>query len=655
MHFLDWLIFSIPLLIVVCVGVYTHKHMKSVAHFLSGGRLAGRYLLAVAKGELQAGAVVFVALFEIISKAGFTLTWWGLLQAPAMIIVAISGFVIYRYRETRVLTLAQFFEVRYTKSFRVFTGGLAFVAGLLNFGIIPAVGARFFVYFLGLPPSITLFSYEVPTYIPLMGFFLLITVCIALSGGLITIMITDCVEGIFSQIFYIIIIAALLLMFSWSEISQVLVAQPPGKSFLNPFDTRAAEDFNLWYVLILIFINIYGTMAWQNAAGYNSAGLSAHETRMGGVLGRWRELGKMSVVTLLAICALTFLNHPDFSGASAAAHQTIAGISDAKVQSQMTVPIALSYLLPIGIKGMLCAILIMGLFGGDSTHLHSWSGIFVQDVLVPLRKKPFEPHQHIRLLRLTIIGVALFAFFFGCLFRQTEYIVIWWQITGAVYIGGAGAAIIGGLYWKKGTAAGAWAALISGATLSLSGIITRQIYGDDFPLNGMQISFFVIVIAIVLYVTVSLLTWREDFDMDKMLHRGRYAKKTEIAEASPSKPVAPPSFWTKLIGIDSDFTRGDRWIAGGLFGWSIFWSIVFVTGTLWNIIAPWPVSVWSQYWQIAGIGVPIIMTCIAGIWFTWGGIRDIRDFFRRLRLQKVNNLDDGTVVDHRNLEDFRKS
>jgi hypothetical protein len=37
-----------------------------------------------------------------------------------------------------------------------------------------------------------------------------------------------------------------------------------------------------------------------------------------------------------------------------------------------------------------------------------------------------------------------------------------------------------------------------------------------------------------------------------------------------------------------------------------------------------------------------------------GDIRDIRKFFRRLRLQKVNNLDDGTVIDHRNLEDLKK-
>ncbi len=55
--------------------------------------MAGRYLLAVAKGEQGVGAVVFVAMFEMISKSGFVLTWWGWLSVPVTLIVAISGWV----------------------------------------------------------------------------------------------------------------------------------------------------------------------------------------------------------------------------------------------------------------------------------------------------------------------------------------------------------------------------------------------------------------------------------------------------------------------------------------------------------------------------------------------------------------------------------
>jgi SSS family solute:Na+ symporter len=572
---------------------------------------------------------------------------------PIGLIVAISGFVIYRYRETRAMTLAQFFELRYSKRFRVFTGVLGFVAGIVNFGIIPAVGARCMVYFLGLPATLTVGSLSLPTYIPLMAVFLSITLFLTLSGGLVTVMVTDCVEGILSQIFYLVIIASLLLIFSWAQISEVLGNRPAGESLLNPFDAGKIADFNLWYVLMSIFIAVYGTMAWQNASAYNSAALTPHDSVMGGILGRWRESGKVAVVTLLAVCAVAFLQHPDFAAQAEPVHREIEAIGDPQIRKQMEVPVAVSHFLPIGIKGVLCAVLIMGIFGGDSTHLHSWSGIFVQDVLVPLRRKPFGPREHIRVLRRSVLGVGLFAFLFGALFQQTEYVVMWFQVTMAIYVGGAGAAIIGGLYWKKGTTAGAWTALLTGSSLSVGGILARQVWGEQFPLNGIQISFFATLIAIVLYVVVSLLTCRKDFDMDRMLHRGKYAAvKEKVGELEKPVPASGRRVsWGRLIGLDEHFTVGDKWIAGGLFGWSMFWFAVMVIGTVWNLVAPWPESAWSAYWHVAGIGVPIFISLVTAVWFSWGGIRDIRRLFQRLAAQKVNHLDDGTVVGHQNLDE----
>ena len=154
MQTIDWILLIAPMLIVLGIGLYTQSYMKSVADFMTSGRMAGRYLLAVAKAESQAGAVVFVALFELTAKAGFTVTWWQWIQAPVMLGVAISGFMFYRYRETRAMTLAQFFEIRYSRKFRLFTGGLGFLAGILNFGIIPSVGAQFFVKYQSLRLSL---------------------------------------------------------------------------------------------------------------------------------------------------------------------------------------------------------------------------------------------------------------------------------------------------------------------------------------------------------------------------------------------------------------------------------------------------------------------------------------------------------------------
>ena len=646
MHLIDWILICVPLTGLLFVALYTRSYMKGVADFLSGGRMAGRYLLAVAKGEQGVGAVVFVATFEVISKSGFVLTWWGWLSVPVALIVGISGWVIYRFRETRALTLAQFFEIRYSKPFRIFTGFLGFGAGLVNFGVIPVVGARFLTVFLGLPQTLSIHGWAIPTHIPLMALLLSISLLLTISGGLITLMVTNCIEGMLSQVLFLVIIASLLMMFSWGEISQVLTAQPPGQSLLNPFDSMGLKDFNIWYVFMGLFGIVYRTMAWQNQSAYSTAAVTAHESRMGGIMSSWKGLGNGAIITLLAVCAMTYLAHPDFAKQSAVVKAEVAQIAQPQIQEQMTIPIAVEHMLPAGIKGMLCIILLMGVFGGDGTHLLSWGSIFIQDVVVPLRKKPFPPEEHIRLLRWSMAGVALFAFLFGCLFKQTEYVMMWWVVTEALYVGGAGVAIIGGLYWKKGTTAGAWAGLLSGSGLVTGGIIARQIWGEGFPLNGAQIAFFGSISACVVYAITSLLTCREDFDMDRMLHRGVYAVESEKKYETKSKTRVT---WGKLIGLDEHFTFGDKILAGGLFGWSMIWFVVFVVGTIWNLITPWPITVWSSFWYVVGIGIPIFFAFVTAIWFTWGGIRDMRAFFSRLREERVDALDNGMVVNHHNL------
>ncbi|MDD5348711.1 MAG: hypothetical protein PHQ12_00740 [Chthoniobacteraceae bacterium] len=645
MQIIDWSIIVASFLVVIAIAVYTQRYMRSVADFLSAGRVAGRYVLAVSKGEMGAGAVVFVAGFEVFNQGGFSLQWWELLTAPIWMLLTVTGFVIYRYRETRAMTLAQFFEIRYSRPFRVFTGFLGFAAGIINFGIIPAVGARFMAYFFGLPPSFHFYSWEIPTYIPVMGAFLGLTLLVTLAGGLITLMVADCVEGIISQILYVVIIGVLLWMFCWTDIAQTLGNRPAGHSLLNPFDSLDVKDFNIWFVAMGIVTGIYGTMAWQNQSAFNSAGLTAHESRMANVLGKWRFFGKQAVLTLLAVCAMTYLTHPDFTTQSQPTREEIAGISQPKIQRQMTIPLAVENLLPEGVKGALCAVLLMGLIGGDGIALHSWGSLFVQDVVIPLRKKAFSPKQHIRALRWSMVGVALAAFLMGSLFRQTEYISMWWSVTTAFYVGGAGAAIIGGLYWKKGTTAGAWSGLLTGSGLSGGGILLRQIYQDQFPLNGMQISFFSSLIAVAVYVIVSLLTCRQDFDMDRMLHRGAYA----LDPAKHAGPAPKRSLWRSLLGFDENFTKFDKVLTSSITFYTLALFFVALIGTIWNLISPWSMPVWSAFWYIKAIIIPVTLAVVTAIWFTWGGILDLRHLFQRLRLHTVNAMDNGMVINHQNV------
>ena len=52
------------------------------------------------------GVISLVYWFEMYYEAGFTAYWWGAMTEPALIVLALSGWVVYRFRQTRAMTLA---------------------------------------------------------------------------------------------------------------------------------------------------------------------------------------------------------------------------------------------------------------------------------------------------------------------------------------------------------------------------------------------------------------------------------------------------------------------------------------------------------------------------------------------------------------------
>ncbi len=353
---------------------------------------------------------------------------------------------------------------------------------------------------------------------------------------------------------------------------------------------------------------------------------------------------------------------------------------------QMRVPMALKSMLPIGITGLFCALCVFLLITTDTTYLHSWGAIIVQDVILPLRGKPFTPRHHLMLLRIVIVLVAFFAFVFSSFFAQIDFILMFFAITGMIWLGGAGACIVGGLYWKRGTAAGAFTALTVGSTLAVTGIIfqktweagiypwleSRELvgtvavwleklsspFGDyikwemspvKFPINSQEMLFFAMVLAILGYIIVSLLTCKKPHNMDRMLHRGKYHRE---GEAVKREKLTFRLACNKIIGINSQYTRGDRILARAVFCYAFFWGFgSFLTVVIWNTISPWPKEWWGTWHFITTICVTGIVAVISMVWFTIGGTRDLLRMFSALKTRDANILDDGRVIDNVSADD----
>ncbi len=787
MHWLDWFIVVVPLVTVIVIGLKSQKYVKTVADFLAAGRVAGRYVTCVAGAEASMGLISLVATWEQYYKSGFAFSFWSSLTMPLGLLFSLTGYCTYRFRETKAMTMGQFMEMRYNRSFRIFAAIVQSISGIVNYAIFPAVGARAIIYFLDLPHYLHLGSLTIPTFGALMLLFLGIAIWIITMGGQVTIMVTDCVQGLVSYPLYAIIVIYIIYRMGWnSEIIPSLQNRDYGESMINPYDITYLRDFNLFYICVGIFSSVFNRMSWSGSQGYQAAALNAHEQKMGGLLGTWRAGFCTMMYILLAVAAFTFLHHVNFkkdadkvraqltqktaaeflvgeqyavvrqdidalvkdgtvtphlqallekenveiakreaerakkdledkrrhrdgfpksarfvvtdghlsSEQYSAAAAIAAGTVDkgkatymSTIYTQMLVPVALRDLLPIGITGALCAIMLFLMISTDTTYLHSWGSILVQDIILPIRGKPFSSaKQQINLLRICIAAVAIFAFFFSFFFSQMDYILMFFSITGAIWTGGAGPCIVLGLYWRRGTPAAAFSALIGGSSLAVSGmlmqntwakslypwlerhnlvepigrflhnvsrpfnpIIVWEMNSKKFPINSQELSFLSIILSVSLYVIVSLLTCRKPFNLEKLLHRGAYSDGKPVEKIEWSLNTV----FKKIIGIDGNYTKGDRILAYAVFVWSFIWSFgilfigVIIANAIYgrgeNGIYGWPEKWWAIHFGITQLIVPFVVAVISTVWFTWGGTRDLRRLFQRLAAKHDDFSDDGMV------------
>lgn len=636
LHWIDWAIVLIVLVFTTAIAFGTKRYTKSVADFLAANRCAGRYLLAIAGGVAGNGAISIIAYFQIYYQAGFTPVWWDSLALPIGLVIAMTGWVVYRYRETRALTLAQFFEIRYSRNFRVFAGLLSFTGGIINFGIFPSVGARFFIYFCGFPETLMVGSLEISTFAVVMIILLSIALVFTFLGGQIAVIVTDFVQGAFSNIVFGTITIFLLCMFDWSEIVAGLKFSPPEASMFHPFHTSETQDFNMWYYAIMAFASFYNTISWQGSQAYDCSAKSAHEAKMARILGTWRTVIMTVFIVFIPICAYAIMHNPVFSTIAEDVNASLGTIENEKIYNQMVVPSVLRQVLPVGLIGVFCAVMLAAFISTHDTYLHSWGSILFQDVILPFRKKPFASRQHIWLLRLSMFAVAVFIFFFSLFFRHTSHIVLFLHITGAIFMGGAGSVIIGGLYWKNGTTAAAWSSMIVGSALAVSGLIIHQII-DDFPINEMVINFIAMTCSILTYIVVSFFTKGQEFNIEKMLHRGKYA----IREASGELSSIPARGFRAII--TQHFTLQDKIIYASVLIWILGLWTIFLIGTILNIIHDVKVEAWIVYWHIY-LYAMLIMGIGATVWLTVGGFIDLGKMFKVLSTAKRNVMDDGTIV-----------
>ena len=158
------------------------------------------------------------------------------------------------------------------------------------------------------------------------------------------------------------------------------------------------------------------------------------------------------------------------------------------------------------------------------------------------------------------MGVSVFFFICSLCFVNVDYINMYLTIMTSIWVGGAGAVMLFGLYSRFGNTVGAYAALFAGSGLSVSGLLLQRNWAQKvypfivrmgwtpainhvfhfvtalcspivvwkmdpvkFPINSVEIFFLCMVSSVLAYVIGSLVTYRGPYNLERMLHRGQYS------------------------------------------------------------------------------------------------------------------------------------
>jgi SSS family solute:Na+ symporter len=239
---------------------------------------------------------------------------------------------------------------------------------------------------------------------------------------------------------------------------------------------------------------------------------------------------------------------------------------------------------------------------------------------------------------------------------------MFFQLTGAVYLAGAGAVVIGGLYWKRGTTAAAWTAMLTGSVLALGGILVQHFWPDHlipvllerfpdsvwlkahaakFPLNGTQMGFAAALVSSGCYILISLLGPRSDFDMDRLLHRGKYAVAQDVVVGNAR--LSRRRNLGQILGLTHEFSRVDKVFFWASFYWTMGWWLLFVVVTVLNLAWKMPDQYWCAIWAFK-VWLSVVLGVGMTVWFLYGGLRDARQLFKDLQQIKPDESDDGTVT-----------
>ena len=440
-HPVDWAILVLYLAFTVFIGVRARKYVENLEGYFVAGRRVRVALGSATLIATEIGIVTFMYFGELGYVSGFSCFILGIIGLLGYVAIGRTGFIVEGLRRLKVITIPEFYELRYGRRVRFVGGTILFLGGVLNMGIFLKFDGIFLTETIGLSPDLLVF---------VMILMLVVVVSYTVLGGMFSVVITDFAQFVVLSLGMLVATAAVLSHVSLGDMAAA-VTRTYGAEGVDP---TTNPHFGWTFILWMLIGSITTSALWQPAA---SKSLASENPEVG---------RKVFLFTGLTLAGRYMI--PMFWGVAALA------LFGPNLTPSTAMPKLLGLVVPTGFLGLMVAGMLAASMSTYSAYMLAWSSVATRDMIGAARKTPLSESASILLTRIIATGIGVFLLVFGLLYEIPATAFQYIALTGAMYSAGAFGCVAAGLYWNKANTVGAYASLIMGAVGPLAFLVLDQ-------------------------------------------------------------------------------------------------------------------------------------------------------------------------------------
>lgn len=467
---LDWVIVVVYPMFSVGIGLYVWKLVSNMKDFVTAGQGLGVCLGIASMTGTELGLITVMYCAQKGFTGGFAALHIALVEGIMVLVVGMSGFIVYRLRAQQVLTIPEYYQRRFDKKTRILGGILMALGGILNMGLFLKVGSMFIIGITGLSTT----SWALPAVMVFLITLVLIYTCL---GGMISVVLADYLQFVVLSFGLLLTTGLAVWRLGWTHIFET-IESAMGTSGFDP--TIAENGFGWEYIVWMGFVSLLACSVWPAVVARALAMESPEAVKRQYMFASISFMIRFLIPYFWGICALVFvLGDPALRPLFfPAGYFTPTEMPEGVVafDNLYGLPVFLGRILPAGVIGVVTAGMLAAFMSTHDSYLLCWSSVLTQDVVSPIyenKDRKISPKARILLTRFFIVLIGLYVLFWGLIYQGDDDIWDYMAVTGSIYFSGAFSVLLGGLYWKRASSTGAFLALTTGL-LALAGLSPVQ-------------------------------------------------------------------------------------------------------------------------------------------------------------------------------------